>query len=56
MRPPLEVLHVVAKAMTVQEGDVEAVRLLDLLERNVHRLSAAVGEIERLVRVSPAAR
>jgi signal transduction histidine kinase len=54
IRQPLAVLQVVAKALPVSDGDVDAARMLDIFNRNVTRLAEVTGKLERLARITRA--
>ena len=52
IRQPLGVLQVLAHVLPIREGDAEAVRLVDTLERNVVRLAEVAAKLERLSRLT----
>jgi signal transduction histidine kinase len=54
IRQPLGVLQVVAKLLRPPQGEADAARLVDTLERNVTRLGDVAGKLERLARISRA--
>lgn len=54
IRQPLAVLQAIARTLPVAPGDLEVVRMMDIFERNVARLSDVTGKLERLARVTPA--
>jgi signal transduction histidine kinase len=51
---PLGVLQVMTKALTVKEGDVDSVRMMDIFNRSVAHLTEITGKLERLVRIARA--
>jgi signal transduction histidine kinase len=53
IRQPLGVLQVLTRVLPVPEGDVDSQRLHDTLHRNVSRLGAVAGMLERLARLTP---
>jgi signal transduction histidine kinase len=52
IRQPLGVLQVLSRIIPAPEGDPEAVRLVQTLERNVVRLADVAGKLERLARLT----
>ena len=52
IRQPLGVLQVLTRVLPVPEGDDDALRLRDTLDRNVGRLGEVAGMLERLARLS----
>ena len=54
IRQPLAVLQVIAKALPVRAGDVDAARMMDIFNRNVARLTDVTGKLERLARLTRA--
>jgi signal transduction histidine kinase len=52
IRQPLGVLQVIAHALPVSDGDVEATRMVDMLHRNVDRLTEVTANLERLARLT----
>jgi signal transduction histidine kinase len=52
IRQPLGVLQVLTRVLPVPEGDNDALRLRDTLDRNVGRLGEVAGMLERLARLS----
>jgi signal transduction histidine kinase len=54
MRQPLSVLQVIAATLPVKEGDAQAARLVDMLDRNVARLAEVTGKLERIARLTGA--
>ena len=54
IRQPLAVLQVIAKALPVRAGDVEAARMMDIFNRSVSRLTDVTGKLERLARITRA--
>jgi signal transduction histidine kinase len=49
---PLGVLQVMTKALTVKDGDVDSVRMMDIFNRSVAHLTEITGKLERLVRIA----
>ena len=49
---PLGVVRVIAKAIPAPVGDLDAARMVDLLDRNVARLAEIAARLERLARAS----
>ena len=47
VRRPLSVLRVLARTLTVQDGDVDAVRMGEILDRSVARLADVTRELDR---------
>jgi signal transduction histidine kinase len=47
IRRPLSVLRVLARTLTVADGDVDAVRMMDILDRSVERLAEVTRELDR---------
>jgi signal transduction histidine kinase len=54
IRQPLGVLQVLTRVLPVPDGDAESLRLRDTLDRNVSRLGAVAGMLERLARLTRA--
>jgi signal transduction histidine kinase len=54
IRQPLAVMQVIARALPVHTGDVDAARMMDILHRNVSRLAEVTGKLERLARITRA--
>ena len=54
IRQPLGVLQVIAKMMPAPDADLEAARMVDMLDRNVARLAEVTGKLERLARLTRA--
>jgi len=54
IRQPLGVLQVLTRVLPVPEGDADSLRLRDTLDRNVSRLGAVAGMLERLARLTRA--
>ena len=52
IRQPLGVLQVLTRVLPVPDGDTDALRLRDTLDRNVGRLGEVAGMLERLARLS----
>jgi signal transduction histidine kinase len=52
IRQPLGVLQVVAKMMPTPDGDLESVRMVDILDRNVARLAEVMAKLERLAHLT----
>ena len=52
IRQPLGVLQVLARVITIPEGDEEAAGLAQSLERNVVRLAEVADKLERLTRLT----
>ncbi len=52
IRQPLGVLQVLTRVLPLPEGDTDALRLRDTLDRNVGRLGEVAGMLERLARLS----
>jgi signal transduction histidine kinase len=46
VRRPLAVLRVLARTLTVKDGDVDAVRMVEILDRNVARLADVTRELD----------
>ena len=53
IRQPLGVLQVLTRVLPVPDGDIERQRLHETLERNVSRLGAVSGMLERMARLTP---
>jgi signal transduction histidine kinase len=53
IRQPLAVLQVLARALPTPANDDESVRMMDIFDRSVARLTEVTGKLERLSRVSP---
>jgi len=47
VRRPLSVLRVLTRTLTVPDGDVDAVRMVDILDRSVERLADVTRELDR---------
>jgi signal transduction histidine kinase len=54
IRQPLAVLQVIAHALPLPPGDLEAQRILDMHHRSVSRLADVTGRLERLARITNA--
>jgi signal transduction histidine kinase len=52
IRQPLGVLQVIAKALPVPTTDADSVRMMDMFDRSVRRLTDVTGKLERLARLA----
>jgi signal transduction histidine kinase len=52
IRQPLSVLQVITRALPVTTADPEAVRMMDIFDRSVVRLTEVTGKLERLARIT----